>query len=68
MGGFFSILYVKFYSLFIINAVPELIAANVTVYENEGTAEVSVQLATAIEGELTLSYSTVELPNGADGT
>ena len=50
-----------------ISTVPIITANDVVVNEDEGVATVNVMLENEIENELSLDFSTSEVPNGADG-
>ena len=53
--------------LSVISTVPIITASNVVVNEDGGVATVDVILENEIENELSLDFSTSEVPNGADG-
>ena len=45
-----------------------VIADDIIINEGDGSALVTVRLLNEIEGNFTLSYETMELPDGATGT
>ena len=53
--------------LSVISTVPIITANDVVINEDEGVATVDVILENEIENELSLDFSTSEVPNGADG-